>query len=80
MIRGVVSHDELPCGVDGMGGEVYLPAMDAVPGRTGRVWDERAHAIEREHSERQESRPTVWRERNMNRRQGGEKMVFGGPD
>jgi hypothetical protein len=80
LIRGVVHHDKLTCGVDGMGGEVYLPAMDAVPGRTGRVWDERAHAIEREHGERQESRPTVWRERNMHRREGGEKMVFGGPD
>jgi hypothetical protein len=80
MIRGVVSHDELPCGVDGMGGEVYLPAMDAVPGRTGRVGGKHAHAIESEHGERQESRPTVGRKRNMDRRKGGEKMVLGGPD
>ncbi len=46
MIRGVVHHDKLTCGVDGMGGEVYLPAMDAVSGRTGRVWDERANGLE----------------------------------
>ena len=80
MIRGVVRHDKLTCGVDGMGGEVYLPAMDAVPGRTGRVGGKHAHAIESEHGERQERRPPVGRERNMNRRKGGEKMVLGGLD
>ena len=80
LIRGVVRHDKLTCGVDGMGGEVCLPAMDAVPGRTGRVRGKRAHAIESEHGERQESRPPVRRERNMDRRKGGEKMVLGGPN
>ena len=80
MVRGVVHYDELPCGMDGMGGEVELLAMDAVPGRTGRVGGKHAHAIESEHGERQERRPPVGRERNMNRRKGGEKMVLGGLD
>ena len=46
----------------------------------GKGRGKRAHAIESEHGERQERRPPVGRERNMNRRKGGEKMVLGGPD
>ncbi len=42
MFRRVVHHDESPCGVDGVGGEVELPAVDAVPGRKGRVEGEKS--------------------------------------
>ena len=80
MVRGVVHYDELPCGMDGMGGEVELPAMEAVPGRNGRVEGERSHAVEGEHSERQERRPAIRRKRYVCRRQSGKKMVLGGSD
>ena len=80
MVRGVVHYDELSCGMDGMGGEVELPAMDAVPGRNGRVEGETSHAVEGEHSDRQERRPAIRRKRNVDRRQSGKKVVLGGSD
>ncbi len=73
-------YDELPCGMDGMGGKVELPTMDAVPGRTGRVEGERSHAVEGEHSERQERRPAITEKRYVCRGQSGKKMVLGGSD
>ena len=79
-MRRVVHHHELPCGVDGVGGEVYLPAVDAMPGRTGRVEGERSHTVESEHSERQESRPAIRRKRHMGRRKSSEEVVLGGSD
>jgi hypothetical protein len=80
VVRWVVHYDELPCGMDGMGGEVELPAMDAVPGRKGRVEGERSHAVEGEHSERQERRPAIRGKIYVCRRQSGKKMVLGGSD
>ncbi len=80
VVRWVVHYDELPCGMDGMDGEVELPAMDAVPGRKGRVEGERAHAVEGEHSERQERRPAIRGKRYVCIRQSGKKMVLGGSD
>ncbi len=80
MVRRVVRHHELPCGMDGMGGEVELPVMDAVPGRKGRVEGERSHAVEGEHSERQERRPAIRGERYVCRRQSGKKVILGGSD
>ncbi len=80
MVRRVMCNDELSCGMDGMGGEVELPAMDAVPGRTGRIEGKRSHAVESEHSERQEHRPAIRGKRNVCRRQSCKKVVLDGSD
>jgi hypothetical protein len=80
VVRRVMCNDELSCGMDGMGGEVELPAMDAVPGRTGRVEGKRSHAVEGEHSERQEHRPAIRGKRDVCRRQSGKKVILGGSD
>ncbi len=80
MVRRVVHHDELTCGADGVGGEVELPAVYAVPGRKRRVEGKGLHAVEGEHSERQESRPAIRGKRHVCRRQSGKEVVLGGSD
>ncbi len=44
----VVGHDELSCGVDGVGGEIKGVAMDAVPCRFGEIWGKGVEMVEPE--------------------------------
>jgi hypothetical protein len=42
----VVCHNEFPCGVDGVGGEIKGAAMGTVPCRFGGIWGKEAEMVE----------------------------------
>jgi hypothetical protein len=77
-LGGIEGNDKLAGGVNRVGGKAEGNTMETMPGRERWVGFPRAEGVERELRLRDEIRPAVVRERDVDRRQDRDDVIFGG--
>jgi hypothetical protein len=80
IMRGEMGHDELACGMDGVGGKVEGLSVDAVPGGEDGVGAIGSHVVEGEFREREEIRPIGRGKGEVNGRQNSDEVILRCPD